>query len=108
MARRPVAHDPEDDPMPASAQPARRRITPALAVATAALVVSVAGSGYAAIAIPQHSVGTRQLKEHAVGPKQLQQRAVTAGKIVPGAGVSVLYTRASNTVSVAAGGVGGG
>jgi hypothetical protein len=76
----------------------RRRPTPALAVATAALVTALGGTGYAALSIPRHSVGTPQLKP----------RAVTAGKIVPGAGVALFYTRASTTVSVAAGAVGGG
>lgn len=76
----------------------RPRVTPALVVATAALMVALAGSGYAALAIPKHSVGTPQLKPH----------AVTATKIVPGAGVVLFYTRASTTVFVAAGSVGGG
>ena len=67
-------------------------------MATLALVVALAGTGYAALAIPKHSVGTPQLKG----------RAVTNAKIVPGAGVSLLYTRASTTVSIAPGGVGGG
>jgi len=79
---------------------ARRRahVTPALAVATLALLVALGGTGYAAFAIPKNSVGTRQLKH----------RAVTPSKIVPGAGVSLVYTRAATNVTVAAGSVGGG
>jgi hypothetical protein len=83
------------DPTAAAHRP---RLTPALVVAAVALAVALAGTGYAALAIPKDSVGTPQLKRH----------AVTATKIVPGAGITLFYTRASTTVSVAAGGVGGG
>jgi hypothetical protein len=76
----------------------RGRITPALVVATAALVVALGGTGYAAFAIPKASVGTPQLKNGAVTP----------AKIVPGAGVSLVYTRSTQNVSVAANSVGGG
>ena len=81
-----------------SAARRRARLTPALVVATLALVVALGGTGYAALAIPRNSVGTRQLRND----------AVTDPKIVPGAGVNLVYTRASTSVSVAAGSVGGG
>ena len=40
--------------------PARRRVrvTPALVIATLALVVALGGTGYAALSIPRNSVGT--------------------------------------------------
>jgi len=76
----------------------RARVTPALAVAILALVVALGGSAYASLAIPKNSVGTRQLKN----------RAVTGSKIVPGAGVSLVYTRAATSVTVAPNSVGGG
>lgn len=87
--------------MPDQPSPARRRavrVSPALAVALLALLVALGGTGYAAIALPAQSVGARQLKE----------RAVTPGKIVPGAGVELVYTRAANNVTVAPGAIGGG
>jgi hypothetical protein len=79
---------------------ARRRahVTPALAVATLALILALCGTGYAAFSVPRNSVG----------PKQLRHRAVTPSKIVPGAGVRLVYTRASSNVTVGAGDVGGG
>lgn len=46
------------------------RPTPAMVVATVALVVALAGTGYAAFTLPARSVGTQQLKNGAVtGPK---------------------------------------
>src|SRR5437868_6266284 len=42
------------------------RPSPALVISIAALVVAMAGTGYAAITIPAHSVGHRQLKRNAV------------------------------------------
>jgi hypothetical protein len=84
-----------EEPSPA---PRRRHLTPALVVAIAALVVALGGTGYAALSIPKGSVGTAQLRN----------RAVTPSKIVPGAGVSLLYTRASTNVTVAPNSVGGG
>ena len=76
---------------------ARRAISAALAVATLALLAALAGTGYAAIALPTHSVGTHQLRH----------RAVTNAKIVPGAGVSC-STPAPPAASPSAGRVGGG
>jgi hypothetical protein len=52
----------------------RLRPTPAMVVATIALVVALGGTGYAAIVLPANSVGTAQLKNG----------AVTAAKVKPG------------------------
>jgi hypothetical protein len=84
-----------EEPRPAARRP---HLTPALVVAILALVVALGGTGYAALAIPKGAVGTAQLRN----------RAVTAPKIVPGAGVSLVYTRASTNVTVAPNSVGGG
>lgn len=80
--------------------PARRRVrvTPALVIATLALVVALGGTGYAALSIPRNSVGTSQLRNG----------SVTNAKIVPGAGVTIVYTRATTNVVVAPDSEGGG
>jgi hypothetical protein len=44
----------------------RYRPTPAMVVACVALAVAMAGTGYAATALPRNSVGTLQLKNNAV------------------------------------------
>src|SRR3954453_13874697 len=43
-----------------------KRPSPALVVATIALIVALAGTGYAALKLPRNSVGTKQLKRDAV------------------------------------------
>ncbi|HST25422.1 MAG TPA: hypothetical protein VLJ76_05495 [Gaiellaceae bacterium] len=53
---------------------ARFRPSPALVVASIALLVALGGTGYAATALPANSVGTAQLKN----------AAVTAAKVKPG------------------------
>jgi hypothetical protein len=52
----------------------RKRLSPALVIASIALLVALGGTGYAAIAPPANSVGTAQLKNG----------AVTAAKVKPG------------------------
>ncbi len=52
----------------------RFRPSPALVVASIALLVALGGTGYAATALPPNSVGTAQLKN----------AAVTAAKVKPG------------------------
>ena len=44
----------------------RRRPSPALVVASIALVVALGGTSYAAVVLPANSVGTKQLKANAV------------------------------------------
>ncbi|MGC9221780.1 MAG: hypothetical protein ACP5H2_10600 [Solirubrobacteraceae bacterium] len=56
-----------------------------MAVAAAALFLSLGGAGYAAIAIPAHSVGSAQLKTFAVTNSKLAASSVGFRKIMPGA-----------------------
>jgi hypothetical protein len=44
----------------------RRRPSGSMVVAFIALLVAMGGTGYAAIALPKNSVGTKQLKKNAV------------------------------------------
>lgn len=54
------------------------------AVAYTALFVALGGTGYAAVNLPAHSVGSRQLRPGAVGTTQLKNHSITAGKLAPG------------------------
>jgi hypothetical protein len=56
--------------------PLRHRPSPAIIVASVALFVSLGGVGYAAITIPDNSVGGSQLKNNAVSYKKIQPGAV--------------------------------
>jgi hypothetical protein len=47
--------------------------SPALVIAALALVIALGGTSYAAITLPRHSVGTKQLKDHAVTPVKLSK-----------------------------------
>lgn len=58
-----------------------RRPSPAMVVALAALFVALGGGAYAAIRLPQHSVGTRELKSQAVTGGILRDNAVTSAKV---------------------------
>ena len=50
----------------------RRRPSPALAIATIALAVALAGTSYAAVVLPANSVGTKQLRANAVTSAKVQ------------------------------------
>jgi hypothetical protein len=50
-------------------------------VALIALVVALAGTGYAAVNLPKGSVGASQLKKKAVTKTKIRKNAVTRGKI---------------------------
>lgn len=58
-----------------------RRPSPALVVAIVALVVAMAGTGYAASQLPGGSVGSKQLKSNAVTTAKIKKNAVTGAKI---------------------------
>jgi hypothetical protein len=57
------------------------RPSPAMAVAVVALFVALGGGAYAAIRLPKHSVGTRELKSQAVTGGKLRDNAVTSAKV---------------------------
>ena len=63
----------------------RHRPSPAMIVACIALVLSLAGTGYAAIVLPAGSVGTQQLKTGAVTTAKVKTGAVTSAKVRTGA-----------------------
>jgi hypothetical protein len=52
-----------------------------MVVALLALVVAMAGTGYAAVNLPRGSVGAKQLKKNAVTKAKVRKNAVTAAKI---------------------------
>ncbi len=62
-----------------------RRPSAAIVISSAALFMSLGGVGYAAISIPDNSVGTAQLKNNAVTSSKIKNGAVTYKKIQPGA-----------------------
>ena len=61
-----------------------RRPSAAIVISSAALFMSLGGVGYAAISIPNNSVGTAQLKNNAVTNSKIKNGAVTYKKINPG------------------------
>jgi hypothetical protein len=61
------------------------RPSPSMMVASAALFLSLGGAGYAAVAIPNASVGANQLKTFAVTNPKLAVDSVGYRKIQPGA-----------------------
>lgn len=80
-----------------------RRPSAAIVISSAALFMSLGGVGYAAISIPDHSVGTAQLRNNAVSSNKIKNEAVTYKKIRPGsvgivrANTGQLQTRVSGT-----------
>jgi hypothetical protein len=63
----------------------RRRPSPAMVVASIALLVALGGTSIAAVsALPARSVGTKQLKNKAVTNAKLANGAVTAAKVKKG------------------------
>jgi hypothetical protein len=58
-----------------------RRPSPALVVAVIALIVSLGGTGYAAITLPANSVGKKQLRKWAVTTAKIGRNAVTGSKV---------------------------
>lgn len=62
-----------------------RRPSAAIVISSAALFLSLGGVGYAAISIPNNSVGPAQLKNNAVTNSKINNGAVSYKKIQPGA-----------------------
>jgi hypothetical protein len=58
-----------------------RRPSPALIVATVALIVSMGGTGYAAFTLPRNSVGTKQLQNGAVTAAKVKRHSLTGTQI---------------------------
>lgn len=58
-----------------------RRSTAALVVAITALVVALAGTGYAALSLPRNSVGAKQLKKNSVTGAKVKNRTLTGKDI---------------------------
>ena len=63
----------------------RRRPSAAIVISCVALFMSLGGVGYAAISIPDNSVGSAQLKKNAVTNSKISNNAVSYKKIQPGA-----------------------
>jgi hypothetical protein len=61
-----------------------RRPSPAMVVALIALVVAMAGTGYAAMKLPKSSVGAKQLKKNAVTGAKVKKNAITGAKVKDG------------------------
>ena len=62
-----------------------RRPSPALVVASAALLVALSGTSYATVLnVPKNSVGTPQLKRNAVKPAKLAPNAVRTAHVMNG------------------------
>jgi len=59
----------------------KRRPSPSMVVAFIALLVAMAGTGYAATTLPANSVSTRQLKNNAVTSNKIKSGAVTSAAV---------------------------
>ncbi len=59
----------------------RLRPSPAMVVASVALLVALGGTGYAAVGLPANSVGATQLKASAVTNSKIASNAVTSSKV---------------------------
>ncbi|HXD65886.1 MAG TPA: hypothetical protein VNV17_14775 [Solirubrobacteraceae bacterium] len=62
-----------------------RRPSAAIVISSAALFMSLGGVGYAAISVPNNSVGAAQLRTNAVTNSKINNGAVSFKKIQPGA-----------------------
>jgi len=58
--------------------------SPALVVASLALIVALGGTSYAAITLPKNSVGTKQIKKNAVTKSKIKKNAVNTSKVENG------------------------
>jgi hypothetical protein len=79
-----------------------RRPSPALIVAVVALVVATAGTGYAAIKLPNNSVGTKQLKKDAVTGVKVKRGSLDGSDIkLSTLGTVPLATKATSAENAA-------
>jgi hypothetical protein len=60
------------------------RPSPATVIASIALLVALAGTGYAATSLPANSVGPRQLQNNAVTTSKVKDRSLRAVDFAPG------------------------
>jgi hypothetical protein len=84
----------------------RRRVSPALVIASIALLVALGGTGYAAIALPANSVGTAQLKNGAVTaakvkPGSLLKSSFAAGQLPTAGPLAYAHVNADGTLDTA-------
>lgn len=61
-----------------------RRLSYSNVIASLALFLALGGASYAAVALPAHSVGSKQLKKNAVTGAKIKRNAVGAAKVVNG------------------------
>jgi hypothetical protein len=57
------------------------RPSPAIVIASLALVVALSGTSYAAFVLPANSVGTKQLKKSAVTAAKIRNNSITSAKV---------------------------
>jgi hypothetical protein len=62
----------------------RERLTYANVMATIAVFLSLAGGAYAALRVPPHSVGNRQLRKNAVSGAKVKDGSLTGAEIADG------------------------
>ena len=74
-----------------------RRPSAAIVISSAALFMSLGGVGYAAVSIPNNSVGTNQIRNNAVSYKKIQPDAV--GRVRLANGGVINSKLANNSVS---------
>ena len=61
-----------------------RRLSYSNVIASLALFLALGGASYAAVALPAHSVGTKQLKKNAVTAAKIKRNAVGSAKVANG------------------------
>src|SRR4051794_742378 len=61
-----------------------RRCSPSMIVALIALALALGGTGYAAVKLPNNSVGTAQLRKKAVTGAKVNANAITSAKVKDG------------------------
>jgi hypothetical protein len=86
-----------------------RAPSPAMVVALVALFIALGGTSYAAVVLPAHSVGTKQLKKNAVTSVKVKDRTLTGADIkVSTLGKVPSAARADTATSATPSGAAGG